>query len=316
MTNYILRRVLAALLVIAIVSVFVFSIIHLLPGDPVILALGLEADIQDIERLKEAKNLNDPLPTQYIKWVRGMFKGDFGDSLIEFRPVTQIFRDRLPRTLAIGIPAFVIGVLIGILFGIISAVKRGKFIDQFITLLTTLGVGTPQFWLGMILLYLFAFKFKIFPMRNIVLPSVNFWGYVKSAFLPIFCTSIHMIGSCSRQTRSNMLEVLSQDYIRTARANGLSEKRVIYKHALKNALIPVVTVIGMNLRNIVAGSVLIENIFTVTGLGTTMTNAISNRDYWVLQSCVLLISSFAVFSNLLVDIIYGYIDPRIREARG
>jgi peptide/nickel transport system permease protein len=316
MTSYIIRRVLAALLVIVVVSVFVFSIIHLLPGDPVILALGLEADIQDIERLREEKNLNDPLPTQYVKWVKGMFHGDFGDSLIEFRPVTQIFRDRLPRTLAIGIPAFIIGVLIGILFGIISAVKRGKFIDQFITLLTTLGIGTPQFWLGMILLYVFSFKLRLFPMRNIVLPSVNFGQYLRSAFLPVFCTCIHMIGSCSRQTRSNMLEVVSQDYIRTARANGLSEKRVIYKHALKNALIPVVTVVGMNLRNIVAGSVLIENIFTITGLGTTMTGAINNRDYWVLQSCVLLISFFAVFSNLLVDIIYGYIDPRIREARG
>ena len=316
MTSYIIRRVLAALLVIVVVSVFVFSIIHLLPGDPVILALGLEADIQDIERLREEKNLNDPLPTQYIKWVSGMFHGDLGDSLIEFRPVTQIFRDRLPRTLAIGIPAFVIGVLIGILFGIISAVKRGKFIDQFITLLTTLGIGTPQFWLGMILLYVFSFKLRVFPMRNIVLPSVNFAQYLRSAFLPIFCSCIHMIGSCSRQTRSNMLEVISQDYIRTARANGLPEKRVIYKHALKNALIPVVTVIGMNLRSIVAGSVLIENIFTITGLGTTMTGAINNRDYWVLQSCVLLISFFAVFSNLLVDIIYGYIDPRIREARG
>jgi len=316
MASYIVRRVLAALLVIVVVSVFVFSIIHLLPGDPVILALGLEADIQDIERLREEKNLNDPLPLQYLKWVEGMFHGDFGDSLIEFRPVTQIFRDRLPRTLAVGIPAFVIGVLIGILFGIISAVRRGKFIDQLITLLTTLGIGTPQFWLGMILLYVFAFKFKIFPMRNIILPSASFSGYLRSAFLPVLCTCIHMIGACSRQTRSNMLEVISQDYIRTARANGISERRVIYKHALKNALIPVVTVIGMNLRNIVAGSVLIENIFTITGLGTTMTNAINNRDYWVLQSCVLLISVFAVFSNLLVDIIYGYIDPRIREARG
>ena len=168
----------------------------------------------------------------------------------------------------------------------------------------------------MIVLYVFAFKLKLFPMRNIILPSTSFTGYLRSAFLPVFCSCIHMIGSCSRQTRSNMLEVISQDYIRTARANGLSERRVIYKHALKNALIPVVTVVGMNLRSIVAGSVLIENIFTITGLGNTMTSSINNRDYWVLQSCVLLISFFAVFSNLLVDIIYGYIDPRIREARG
>jgi peptide/nickel transport system permease protein len=316
MTSYIIKRVLAALLVIFITSVFVFSIIHLLPGDPVILALGLETPIEDIERIREAKHLNDPLPQQYFTWISGIFRGDFGDSLIEFRPVSEMFRDRLPRTLAIGIPAFIIGVALGVLIGIISAIKRGTFLDQFLTLCTTIGIGTPQFWVGMLLMYIFAFKLGWFPSRNLVLPSENFLGYLKSAFLPILCSSIHMIGSVSRQTRSNMLEVISQDYIRTARANGIDERTIIIGHALKNALIPVVTIIGMNLRSIIAGSVLIENIFTITGIGTTMTSAINNRDYWVLQSCVLLISFIAVFSNLIVDILYGYIDPRIREARG
>lgn len=316
MTSYIIKRVLAAILVIFIVSIFVFSIIHLLPGDPVVMALGLETPQEDIDRIREEKHLNDPLPQQYFTWVTEMFQGNFGESLIEFRPVTEIFRDRLPRTLAIGIPAFIIGVLLGVLIGIISAVRRGKFIDQFLTLLTTLGIGTPQFWIGMILLYIFAIKLRWFPMRNIVMPSESIVGYLRSAFLPILCSSIQMIGSVSRQTRSNMLEVISQDYIRTARANGIAEKKVIYMHALKNALIPVVTVVGMNLRNIIAGAVLIENIFSITGIGTTMTNAINNRDYWVLQGCVLLVSFIAVFGNLIVDILYGYIDPRIREARG
>jgi len=316
MTSYIIKRVLAALLVIFIVSIFVFSIIHLLPGDPVVMALGLEAQQEDIERIREANHLNDPLPQQYFTWIIEMFQGDFGESLIEFRPVTQILGDRLPKTLVVGIPAFIIGVLIGVVLGIISAIKRGKFIDQLLTLLTTLGIGTPQFWIGMLLLSVFAIKLQWFPMRNIIMPSQSVIGYIRSAFLPVIVTSIHMIGSVSRQTRSNMLEVVSQDYIRTARANGISEKSVIYRHALKNALIPVVTVVGMNLRNIIAGSVLIENIFSIPGIGVTMTNAINNRDYWVLQGCVLLISFIAVFGNLLVDIIYGYIDPRIREARG
>lgn len=316
MTSYIIKRLLASILVIFIVSIFVFSIIHVLPGDPVVMALGLETPQEDIDRVREEKHLNDPLPQQYLTWIVEMFHGDFGESLIEFRPVTQIFADRLPKTLAVGVPAFFIGVLIGIVFGIISAVKRGKFIDQLITLMTTLGIGTPQFWIGMLLMYVFAIKLKWFPMRNITLPSANFGEYLHSAFLPILCSSIHMIGSISRQTRSNMLEVISQDYIRTARANGLKESTIIYKHALKNALIPVITVVGMNLRNIIAGSVIIENIFSIPGIGVTMTNAISNRDYWVLQGCVLLVSIIAVLGNLIVDILYGYIDPRIRAARG
>lgn len=316
MTSYIIKRLLASILVIFIVSIFVFSIIHVLPGDPVVMALGLETPQEDIDRVREEKHLNDPLPQQYVTWIVEMFHGDFGESLIEFRPVTQIFADRLPKTLAVGIPAFFIGVLIGIAFGVISAVKRGKFIDQLITLMTTLGIGTPQFWIGMLLMYVFAIKLKWFPMRNLTLPSVNFVQYLRSAFLPILCSSIHMIGSISRQTRSNMLEVISQDYIRTARANGLKESTIVYKHALKNALIPVITIVGMNLRNIIAGSVIIENIFSIPGIGVTMTNAINNRDYWVLQGCVLLVSIIAVLGNFIVDILYGYIDPRIRAARG
>ncbi len=316
MTSYIIKRLLASILVIFIVSIFVFSIIHVLPGDPVVMALGLETPQEDIDRVREEKHLNDPLPQQYVTWIVEMFHGDFGESLIEFRPVTQIFADRLPKTLAVGVPAFFIGVLIGIIFGIISAVKRGKFIDQLITLMTTLGIGTPQFWIGMLLMYVFAIKLKWFPMRNLTLPTDNFAQYLRSAFLPIVCSSIQMIGSISRQTRSNMLEVISQDYIRTARANGIKESTIVYKHALKNALIPVITVVGMNLRNIIAGSVIIENIFSIPGIGVTMTNAISNRDYWVLQGCVLLVSIIAVLGNLIVDILYGYIDPRIRAARG
>ena len=316
MTNYIIKRILASIAVIFIVSVFVFSIIHLLPGDPVVMALGLETPMEDIERVREEHHLNDPLPQQYVTWIVEMFHGDFGDSLIEFRPVSDIIKERLPRTLAIGIPAFVLGILLGLLIGIVSAVKRGKAIDQTLTFFTTLSIGTPQFWIGMLLLYVFSIKLQWFPMRNLVMPSESILGYLRSATLPIICSCLAMMGSISRQTRSNMLEVISQDYIRTARANGIPEKTIIYKHALKNALIPVVTVIGMNLRNIIAGAVLIENIFSIPGIGVTMTNAINNRDYWVLQGCVLIVSFIAVFGYLVVDILYGYIDPRIRETRG
>ena len=223
--------------------------------------------------------------------------------------------ERLPRTISLGLPAFLISVTIGILFGIISAVKRGSFIDQLITLMSTLGLGTPQFWIGMLLIYVFGMVLNIFPIRGLVLPSEDFGGYIRSMILPVFCMSLHMIASVSRQTRSNMLEVVKQDYIRTARANGLSEKKIIFGHALKNALIPVVTYIGMQTRGIIGGSVMIESLFSIAGIGGLMREAIDTREYWVLQSCVLLLSFVAVFSNLIVDIVYGYIDPRIRESR-
>ncbi|MBR3436614.1 MAG: ABC transporter permease [Lachnospiraceae bacterium] len=315
MSSYIIRRVLASLLVIFLVSVFVFSIIHLLPGDPIKLALGDEATEEDVQRIREERHLNDPLPKQYWIWVTGLFKGDFGYSLLQNRPVSTMLAERLPRTISLGLPAFLISVTIGILFGIISAVKRGSFIDQLITLMSTLGLGTPQFWIGMLLIYVFGMVLNIFPIRGLVLPSEDFGGYIRSMILPVFCMSLHMIASVSRQTRSNMLEVVKQDYIRTARANGLSEKKIIFGHALKNALIPVVTYIGMQTRGIIGGSVMIESLFSIAGIGGLMREAIDTREYWVLQSCVLLLSFVAVFSNLIVDIVYGYIDPRIRESR-
>ena len=315
MSNYIIKRILSSLLVILIVSVFVFSIVHLLPGDPVKLALGDEAKIEDIERIREEKNLNKPLPEQFFRWFIGLFRGDFGESILQGRTVAAMFKEKIPRTLAFGIPTFIIGVTLGILFGIISAVRRGKFIDQFITLLTTLGIGTPEFWIGILLLYLFTIRIHVFPMRGVTMPSESITGYLRSIILPVICGSFHLIANVSRQTRSNMLEVVKQDYIRTARANGLGERTIIFGHALKNALIPVVTYVGMQVRGIIAGSVLIESIFSIAGIGSMMTDAINSRDYWVLQSCVLLISFFAVFSNLLVDILYGLIDPRIRESR-
>lgn len=315
MSSYIIRRVLASLLVIFLVSIFVFSIIHLLPGDPIRLALGDEASEEDVQRIREERHLNDPLPEQYWKWITGLFKGDFGYSLLQNRPVSTMLAERLPRTISLGLPAFLISVTVGILFGIIAAVKRGSFIDQLITLLATLGLGTPQFWIGMLLIYIFGMVLNVFPIRGLVLPSENFGEYLRSAALPVFCMSLHMIASVSRQTRSNMLEVIKQDYIRTARANGLSEKKIIFGHALKNALIPVVTYIGMQTRGIIGGSVMIESLFSIAGIGGLMREAIDTREYWVLQSCVLLLSFVAVFSNLIVDIVYGYIDPRIRESR-
>jgi peptide/nickel transport system permease protein len=298
-----------------LVSVFVFSVVHLLPGDPVRLAMGYEAAESDVQRVREELNLTRPLGEQYFLWIIGLFKGDFGLSIVFDRSVADLLHERLPRTVSLGIPAMIIAVIVGVGFGIISALERGKWIDQVITLIATLGVGTPQFWIGIVGIYIFAIGLKLLPMQGFTAPSQDFPLYLKKAVMPVFCMCIVMLASLARQTRSNMLEVINQDYIRTARANGIPMYKIIFKHALKNALIPVITIIGMQLRVVIGGSLLVEQVFSIAGIGTMLTHAISNRDYFVVQSCVLIISLFTVAANMIVDILYGVIDPRIRMAR-
>lgn len=303
------------MLVVFIVSVAVFSMMQALPGDPVQTAMGYEASQDDIDRVREELNLNKPIVEQYVLWLKGIFQGDFGTSIVYQRPIADMLSEKLPRTLAIGIPAMIFSIIIGVGAGIISAIKRGSWLDQLITLMTTMGVGTPIFWIGIVCIYIFAIWLKILPMQGFTSPGKDFGLYVQKAIMPVFCMSIGMFASLARQTRSNMLEVVNQDYIRTARANGLSERRVILKHALQNALIPVITIIGMRMRIIIGGSLLIEKVFNIPGVGSMIVSAISNRDYWVVQSSVLIIAMFTVACNLLVDVLYGVIDPRIRASR-
>ncbi len=315
MINFVIKRVLISLLVVFLVSLFVFSIMHILPGDPVRLAMGFEATEEDVQRVREQLNLTKPLVEQYFLWIGGLFQGNFGISIVYHRTVAELFSERLPRTINLGVPAMVLAVIVGVGFGIISALKRGNWIDQLITLISTLGAGTPQFWLGIVGIYIFAIGLKLLPMQGYTAPQTDFGLFLQKAVMPIVCMSVVMLTSLARQTRSSMLEVINQDYIRTARAYGISEWSVIFRHALKNALIPVITIIGMQARVVIGGAILVEQVFNVAGIGTMLTAAVSNRDYFVVQSCVLIISLFTVAANLVVDILYGVIDPRIRESR-
>lgn len=315
MTTYIIRRVLVSILVVFIVSVFSFSLMHLMPGDPARLALGYEASEEDVQALRVTYNLDKPVLQQYVIWVRNLFKGELGDSVIHKRPVADMIRERLPRTFNIGICALIVGVPIGILFGILCAVKRGKFADQIITFFMTVIMGMPVFWLGILLILVFAVKMKVLPIQGYTPPSTNFAEFLYKATLPTIAMSLGMSAGLCRQTRTNMLDSINQDYIRTARANGLSEGSVVYKHALKNALIPVITIVGMQVRVVIGGSLLVEQLFNIPGLGTLLTTALNNRDYMIVQTCTLLISLFTVGANLLVDIAYGIVDPRIRKQR-
>lgn len=315
MGKFIIKRVLISIVVVFLVSVFAFSLMHILPGDPARLSLGEEASQEDVDALREELNLNKPVLEQYFIWISGIFRGDFGQSIQYHRPVLDIMQERLPRTVAIGLPTLVISTIIGIVFGIISAIRRGKFIDQVITFLATIGMGTPVFWIGILGIYLFAMRLGILPIQGFTSPTEDFAKYVHQAILPVFCLSTHQVASVSRQTRTNMLDVINQDYIRTAKANGIRPSSIVFKHALRNALIPIVTVIAMQVRMVIGGSLIVEQVFNIAGIGQLLQTAVGNRDYLIVQGAVLVISLVTVGCNLLVDILYGVVDPRIRKTQ-
>lgn len=314
MGKFVVKRLGISLVVILLISVFSFSLVHLLPGDPAVLALGSEASATDVENFREKYNLNKPVTEQYLLWMKGMLQGDLGDSIAYSRPVLSCLAERLPRTVSIGLPALIISSILGILAGIISAVHRGKFVDNFITFLSTVGLGAPQFWLGIVGIWIFGMKLGWLPLSGYVAPEENFGQYVYYGLMPILILSFSLLASVARQTRSNMLEVVNQDYIRTARADGLAERSVIYKHALKNALIPVITTIGMQVRVVVGGSLMVEQVFNIAGIGTLLVSAVNGRDYMVVQGCVFMISLVTVGVNFLIDLLYGVVDPRIRKS--
>jgi len=312
---YILKRILISFVVIFLVTIFVFALIHILPGDPARLYLGYEASEADVQAMRVKMNLDKPLMTQYYLWLNDVVHGNLGDSLLYRRPNIDIFRERIPRTVSIGVPALLISVPIALIFGIICAVKRGKWIDNLLTFFITLGMGTPVFWISILAIYVFAMWLKLLPIQGYVSPSENFGQYVYKATLPVLCMAIQMIAGVARNTRTYMLETLNQDYIRTHRAFGISERKITCKYALKNAMIPVVTILGFQVRVIIGGSLLIEQVFNIPGLGTLLVLAVNSRDYILIQNCVLMIATFTVFVSLIVDIVYGYVDPRIRLSR-
>ncbi len=312
MGTYIIKRILISILVVFLVSIFSFSLLQLMPGDPARLALGYEASEEDVQALREEMNLDKPILEQYFLWVKNLFKGELGESVIYKRPVKDMIAERLPRTVNIGICALIVGIPIGIIMGVVCAVKRGKVIDQILTFLMTVFLGMPVFWVGILCILVFAIWLGILPIQGYVAPSKDFGSFIQHAILPTIAMSLSMSAGLCRQTRTNLLDSINADCIRTARANGLSEGSVIYKHALKNALIPIITIIGMQVRIVIGGSLLVEQMFNIPGLGTLLTTALNNRDYMIVQNCTLLISLFTVGANLVVDIAYGLVDPRIR----
>jgi peptide/nickel transport system permease protein len=316
MTNFIIRRIIQSIIVLVLITAVVFIAVRLLPGDPIMMYISSYTQQQytqaQIQLIRHEVGLDKPMPVQYYDWVTGLLHGNLGTSILRKQPVTiQIFQS-LPVTAYVCCVAFIIGILIGLPLGIITAVRRGKWIDTLLTLFAYVGITIPVFWLGLILMYVFGVYLKWLPVMGYTSPFDNFWMSTKQLIMPVICLSFPSIAMTSRQTRSSLLEVMRQDYIRTAYSKGLRERVVIWRHALKNSLIPIVTLVGLGVPMIIGGNVLVEEVFNLPGIGVLMTNAVFNADYPYVQGIVLIISVVVLVTNLLVELTYGWLDPRIR----
>jgi peptide/nickel transport system permease protein len=314
MTSFVIRRLLMAVVVVFIVSLIVFFGMRLLPGDPIKALLGDQQDYSEeqIAQLKYEFGLDKPVIIQYLNWMGGVLHGDFGVSIVGRTPVSNEVFKRVPITVQLGLLALILGAIIGIPAGIISAVRRGKNIDTVVVTLSNIGITVPVFLLGYILIYIFSLQLDLLPVQGYTRPTVDFWLYLRKIIMPVACLSIFPIAMLARQMRSSMLEVMRQDYIRTAWSKGLKERLVIYKHTLKNALIPVITVAGMGVTVIIGGAVIIETVFNIPGMGRLAVSSVLNQDYPFIQAIILVISVIVLLVNLLVDLTYGWLDPRIR----
>ena len=298
------------------ITLFIFLIMRLLPGDPIYMIISKAAQEtateMDLEKIRHEYGLDRPMVVQYFDWLGGVFQGDFGVSIINNTDIGHELGKRLPITLYLGFIALIISFVFGIPAGVISAVRRGTWLDNIVTSLANIGITIPQFWLAVVLMYAFALKLQWLPVFGFTSPFTDFWMSFKQLIMPIFCLSIGTIAGIARMTRSSVLEVMNQDYIRTAWAKGLRERGVIIKHGMKNAMIPIVVFLGLGLSHIVGGSVLIETVFVIPGMGIFGVNAMSNSDYPVIQGVVMLFAVVVLVVNLLVDLSYGWLDPRVQ----
>lgn len=312
MLEYTIRRLISAIPVLFIVGLVVFFIVHLIPGNPAQVILGDSATQAEVEALTEKLGLNAPLPTQFVKWMGNALQGDLGDSLHYNKPVITALVEKMEPSIVLVIYAITISIIIGMPLGVIAAIQRGKLLDKLCMFISVIGISMPGFWLGMNLVILFAVKNRIFPSVGYM--PIAEGGLINSLYyltLPSLALGLQRSASIARVTRSSMLEVLNNDYVRTARAKGLNEYYVIMKHTLKNAMIPVITQIGISFAHLAGGAVAIETIFNVPGIGSLAFESIKRRDYPMIQGHILLVAFIYILINLIVDLLYKYIDPRI-----
>jgi peptide/nickel transport system permease protein len=312
MASFIIGRLMQAVVVILLLTLVVFSLLRLMPGDPILQILGPYADRQTMEDMRERLGFNQSVPEQYATWLGKAVKGDLGQSIITRQSVTGTLKWRIPVTLQIALGALAVTVIIGLPAGIIAALTRNRWPDYFFSIFAVAGIAMPSFWLAIILIVVFSVHLGWLPTSGFVSPTTDFWKSVQLSIMPWFVAGVGGGAVLMRQTRSALLEVLGQDYVRTARAKGLTERIVITRHALKNAMIPVFTIAGLAVANLLAGTVIVEYVFGIPGMGRLLIESLIAHDYPVIQGTVLVIGICVEISTLFVDIAYGWFDPRIR----
>jgi peptide/nickel transport system permease protein len=307
-----LRRLLSAIPVLFIVSLISFGLMRLIPGDPAASIAGPSATPAQIDQLRRDLGLDEPLLMQLVHYYQGLLQGDFGKSLLLGKGVLAATLERLPVTIGLSLYALVLTLLIGVTSGIIAALRQNTWVDQVAMMIAMLGISIPNFFLGLLMIIFFAVQLGWLPSGGYVPFSQDPLGWLRSTTMPAISLALLQAGLLARITRSGMLEVLRQDYVRTARAKGLPERQVILKHALANALIPIVTVVGIIISLLLSGAVVTEALFSLPGMGQLLTQAVLSRDYPMVQGGLLLVTTFLVVVNILVDILYALIDPRVR----
>ena len=312
MLNFLAKRLVQLVPTLFFVSLLIFSLQHLLPGDPALVMAGEERDPAVIEQIRQQYHLDQPIPVQYAYWVKGVLMGDLGESLRNKMPVSSLIAQKLPVTMQIAGMAIVVAFLIGIPAGIISAVKKGTAWDYGANLFALWGISTPNFWLGIMLIFLFSVELGWLPASGYVPLSENWRASLAASVMPAFVLGNAIAAVLMRHTRSAMLQVLESDYVRTARAKGLSERTVILKHAMRNALTPIITLGALELGTLLSGAVLTEQIFSIPGFGKLIVDAVFNRDYAVVQGVVLVTATVYITLNLVADVAYVLVNPRLR----
>jgi len=312
MTSFLLRRIALIVPTLFFVSVLIFGLQQLLPGDPALALAGEERDPAVIAFLREKYHLDEPLPVRYALWIEGVMRGDLGESIRIKRPVLDLVLEKLPVTGELALFAMLFAVLIGVPAGILAAVKNNTAIDYGATMAALWGLSIPNFWLGILLILLFSVELGWLPASGFVGPGESLGQNLLTLLMPAFVLGNALAAALMRHTRSGMLQVLSADYVRTARAKGLSERRVVLRHALRNALVPIITLGALEFGGLMSGAVLTEQVFTIPGFGKLIVDAVFNRDYAVVQGVVLCTALAYILLNLLADVLYVLVNPRLR----
>jgi peptide/nickel transport system permease protein len=311
MIGIILRRLLSAVPILVIVSLITFAMIHLIPGDPAAAIAGLSATPEQIASIRHDLGLDQPLLTQLVRWYASLLHGDLGRSLLLGQPVMQATMFRLPVTIELSLYALLITLVLGLISGVLAALRQNTWVDQAAMVFAMIGISLPNFYLGLLMIILFAVDLGWLPSGGYVALSEDPLGWLASSTMPAVSLALLLTGLLARITRSTMLEVLRQDYIRTARAKGLPRRVVVVKHALANALIPIVTVIGIIVSLLISGAVVTETLFSIPGVGQLLTQAVLNRDYPMVQGGLLIVTALLVLVNIGVDVCYAFLDPRV-----